>query len=267
MTLVIAVPTSKGLVIAADSRVGSDVAGRVCDEAFKLLVLERPERTALTVTNVSGVRVPGNEPDFCKHLRESRVILEFPDLARRYLLEVDRPIWQVAPEELISQGIAPTLAALNEDDLEVVRPLLAILRPNIVLFSYDPDRRVSWIRAIVVSVDAELAPSIESTLLCELKANDKPTFWRIGEKEYFDQHFMNEKGLALLPHSTRDFIRNSKKRVDDISMTEAIDAAVGAIKAASELTQSIPASSGIGGPVDVLFLGSEPKPQQIRWKK
>jgi 20S proteasome alpha/beta subunit len=49
--------------------------------------------------------------------------------------------------------------------------------------------------------------------------------------------------------------------VRDISKDEAVEAATNIINAASA---ALP--THIGGPVDVLFIGSEPRPQRIRWK-
>ena len=49
-------------------------------------------------------------------------------------------------------------------------------------------------------------------------------------------------------------------------LAEAQAAAVNLIEAASLRTETIPAPSGIGGPVDVLLVNDEEKATRLRWK-
>jgi hypothetical protein len=46
----------------------------------------------------------------------------------------------------------------------------------------------------------------------------------------------------------------------------AADFAVDIIEAASRTTSIVPSDTGIGGPVDVILIGDDPKPQRLHWK-
>ena len=163
MTLVIAVPTSKGLVVAADSRHGNEVNGRYCDEGYKLIELDSAQCSVLTVTNTSAVLVGSEEPDLCKHLREPRVILDFAELTRKHLVIADATIWQFDCKKLISHTIALALTSLGSEDREIVHPLAKLVLPGLFCSPMSLIAKYWRISNIVIEVDDLLAPSIRKT--------------------------------------------------------------------------------------------------------
>jgi 20S proteasome alpha/beta subunit len=72
-TLVVMVPTSAGLVIAADSRM--TFGGLYCDNISKITEIEHRDRMAFVVTGYSTVWNFANVPieDICKHVAETRL--------------------------------------------------------------------------------------------------------------------------------------------------------------------------------------------------
>ena len=72
-------------------------------------------------------------------------------------------------------------------------------------------------------------------------------------------------GRQYLSRQAVSYLSSSRKRVRDTGM-DAIELSVNFVQAASKATKIIKAPSGIGGPVDVVLVSKEAKPQRLRWK-
>jgi hypothetical protein len=84
-TLVVAIPTADGVIVAADSR--AIINGQSCDDWFKIVEAKSPLHTVITVT---GTRTffpfqtwTGKED--CKFFRSVRPLYDIPTLVKAYV--------------------------------------------------------------------------------------------------------------------------------------------------------------------------------------
>jgi hypothetical protein len=62
------------------------------------------------------------------------------------------------------------------------------------------------------------------------------------------------------------FRSQENAKIADVDVKVAADFASDLIEAASRISQFVPARTGIGGPVDILLIGEEPRPVRLQWK-
>jgi hypothetical protein len=84
-----------------------------------------------------------------------------------------------------------------------------------------------------------------------------------GLFDYVPEHVMRE-GRKFISAYLR--LAPDRRMVRDITGLEAIEALDSLIRGAAKTTEIVAAPEGIGGPTDILLLGSDPKPKRIRWK-
>jgi len=82
---------------------------------------------------------------------------------------------------------------------------------------------------------------------------------------YLNQYVFRGVGRAFLSREAIRFLTEQRSAAE-ISRQEAVAVAIDIIEATSKTTALIPAPYGIGGPVDVVLLGDEARPEKLRWK-
>jgi hypothetical protein len=99
----------------------------------------------------------------------------------------------------------------------------------------------------------------------EHRRDDECQVMLLGEVNYLIEHVFGGVGRAFLGERYGRF-RNSMTVIREADFNLAADFATDIIEAAGRTTALVPAQTGIGGPVDVLFLGKNERPQKLRWK-
>jgi hypothetical protein len=264
-TLISVAPTNQGIVIAADSR--SAIGGRFCDTTYKLIEVAGKEPTAVAVARIGIVfaRPAAGVSDLCQWLTGAKRVMDIETFAKTWLEKHPGPLTR----ELMGQ--------LGSESLDLVRAL--------VRFSPDAPRvyagnnlytvvaarfeRPANVRYVGV-VGTRFNPSTGSPEVTDYQAwhyspDSRGEAFNFGLFDYVSDHVLREgrrwsqRYLAFAP---------GKRTVKQISSEDAAAALENLIDAASRTTSVVPPDGGvgIGGPVDVLLLGSEDKPKKIRWK-
>jgi hypothetical protein len=264
-TLVVMIPTRDGLVVAADSR--STVNSLTCDEVYKIVVVPRRERTVLAVTG-TGVFLPirKEQPtDLCRFIREEKPLLDIETLAQEFL---SKGRGDLAPGEVYSLGSA-CVSATREFQAKY-RRLQPLARAagkaiyTVVIGMYNPSQRAATITYFKVIIGPEdLLPRLDAPQQVRVFESDVLATYSFGETDYVAKHVG-----AVADRYLGDYISllNKRKIVGDVSVAEARRAAFSLIYASSRATEIIPSESGIGGPIDIVLLGTPPRPLKLDWK-
>lgn len=267
-TLVVIVGSAKGLVIAADSRsTVPSIPVTYCDDAFKILIPKRPNRTVVMVTgNGSWIdSKPSRTTDLCSVVRTSPQLLDIGSLVKNYIETKNSKLTNVSLLEL-GDICVTAMKQLQSTYPLVFQSLIGQEVFSVVMADYEPKTRVALIRNFVVRIDAD-SKEIQAARFSTdtISEGDKWVVIPFGESDYFFKTVYHGVGHQFINAA----IFNSMvagKRVGQASLDEAVDAAVNTIDAAAHTTELVPAPSGIGGPIDVVLLGDKLRPQKLRWK-
>ena len=263
-TLVLLVPFKDGLIVGADSR--TIVLNTACDYQTKILIPRRPNRTIATVTGI-GVQVnnPSSEvTDICQYIGSAPRALDIEKTVTEYLERSNTDIENIKLEEPAQQCVdavrnfqlAWPLANLQFAGQELFQ---------VVLANYNPNSKLGHIRGFLVKLSAMLEPHYEQTESKEFSPQDPAGFTAAGEVNYLNQYVFRGVGRAFLSREAIRFLTEQRSAAE-ISRQEAVAVAIDIIEATSKTTALIPAPYGIGGPVDVVLLGDEARPEKLRWK-
>jgi hypothetical protein len=268
-TLVVMVPTAAGLVIAADSRLTLVGTNLFCDGTFKITELDNVDRTALVVTGTSTVRDTRS--------LEGVLLSDFCSLLYKIPLKFDansllKAIIDAKPELVDDSFDLPRACvdAVNEFVRGEPHAFDALLGRNIfqvALASYDDADKISLVRSFKIDLSKEGTVNSSQVKVERHRSTDKLSLLLFGEADYLTSQVFSGPGLQFLGERYGRF----KNMGNDAQIRE-IDAMLGAdfatdlIEAAEKTSRIVPATTGIGGPVDVLLLGRERRPQRLRWK-
>lgn len=265
-TLVLMVPTAEGLLIAADSRVTNEKNDRYCDEDFKIIELSRPDRTVATVTGFSALREPSEDQDFCRHLRESLCWLDCREMIRRCIESAGLDAEHASVAEL-REPFQAAFDAMPTKAKEIARSLAGGIKALIAVATYDPSRPLSVLRWGRMQLAPNLRVSFYDETVVKIGPGHERMFYRLGEQEFVERFVLMPRapGRALLSPDTIAFF-SQRRTVRDTSRTQAKRVVLNVMSAASKMVDCYGASSGIGGPTDMVFLGAEPRPRRLAWK-
>jgi hypothetical protein len=262
-TLVVLVPSADGLVVAADSR--TSILGVQCDGQFKIAQLKKPSRTVVMVTG-DGVFIkpPGARPaDLCRSLQSAPRLLDIAAVVTGYLERKAPDLSRLSLEDLASECVRAA-QRFQEAYPVAFQSHIGGEIFSVVIASYDPRARVSTMRNFVVRVGRE-THRIEAARFSQtaVALTDRRGVWAYGEAAYLEQNVYSGFGRQYLTAPTLDFILTDKP-VAQAPLDRATAAAVNVIQAASRAAETVPAPSGIGGPIEVVLLGRRHRPQQIQ---
>jgi hypothetical protein len=263
-TLVVLVPSADGLVVAADTRIS--ILGAQCDGEFKITELATPARTVVMVTGDSiFIQPPGpHETDLCRYVATAPRTLDIAATIRSYL---ERNAANPENFSLADLGKACVQAVqrFQQANPQALRSYAGKEIFSVIVASYDPVSRVSMMRNFIVRIDAKTG-EIQAARFAQIAISpqDRRGVWSYGETRYLEKQVYAGIGCQYLAASTLDFILVNKP-VSGTPLDQAVAAAVNVIQAASLATRVVPASSGIGGPIDVILLGRKPRPAPIQW--
>lgn len=264
-TLVVLIPTQQGLVFAADSR--TTVAETTCDQTFKITELKRRKQTALSVTG-TGTFLPiygSVQGDPCHYIKVTPPLLDIQRLVQEQL---DMKTQALARHEISAlaekcrESVAQYAAEYKRfNPLEKFRGKEMF---RVVIGSFDPHEKKSLIISFVIRIPKEkLEPETGEISWKEIWPGDKSDVFYYGETEYVDR-YVYTVGRRYLGTFV-EFVSNPKK-VKDVTVIEAEAVAINLIEAASRTAETVPPPTGIGGPVDVVLLGTKRTPVRLKWK-
>jgi hypothetical protein len=269
-TLVVMVPTADGLVIAADSRLTIVGAGLFCDGSVKITELENVDRAALVVTGNSTIR--DTRPlegvllsDFCDHLYKIVPKFDADAILKRVIEAKPSLITDV------SFALPEASAAAVNEFLHLEPHSFDTLRGQnifqVAIASFDDRAKVSLIRSFHVDLSEDGIAKTSSVKIEQYTATDKSSLSLFGEANYLTAQVFAGPGLQFLGERYGRF-RNMgpDATVNDISATIGADFAADLIEAAEKTSRLVQPKTGIGGPVDILLLGNDPRPRRLRWK-
>jgi hypothetical protein len=263
-TLVVAVPSRNGLVIAADSRL--TFLGAPCDGASKILTTVRPGRTVVVVTG-DGVFVPtpprGEDP--CRFLATAPRLLDMDAVVARYLNGVGNDPAQIHLADLADacvQAVERFRAAYPEE----LRGYAGRAIFSVVVGSYDAQTRTSTLRNFVVRIDPQTGRAEAARLsTTDIGPDDLSGVWIYGETDWVARNVYAGAGRAFLTPATQEFVR-ARQPVSGTSLESAAAIAANLVEAASRTaargaSEGDPPPSGIGGAIRVVVagLGAHPK--------
>lgn len=262
-SLVVAAPSADGLVIAADSRI--TFMGADCDGAFKILSLARTARTVVFVTgdSVFVPPPPAHTPDPCRYLATAPRLLDIGALVTRSLGRVPADPATVPLDDLAQQCVRAVERLRRAHPSALARYRGRDLF-SVVLASYEPSTRTATLRNFVVRIDAA-TQRIEAARFARITRTpaDSRGVWMYGETGYVEKNVFDGFARGFLAASTLNFVLVHQS-VAATPLDQAAAAAVNVIQAASIATQTVPAPSGIGGPIRAVLLGSAPRPQPLQ---
>jgi hypothetical protein len=267
-TLIVMVPSNAGLVVAADSRT-SPVKGIDCDNQVKIFEPTRPNQTILTVTGTPTILEPSSDPvplgRICDYINSATRILDIRKVVQDFLEESGaETIAALDMSALVKRCIDATRSALAQGGIKLhLRRTQDMF--SVVIAAYDPQTSSSAARSFVIGLTRQLDPVLATTFERKATPDDNQNYWAFGETDYLYRQVLRGIGRRYLSPATTRFY-TTRRPVRDVSVEEARALAVDLIAATARTTAVVPAPGGIGGPIDVVLVGKEPRPQHLQWK-
>lgn len=266
-SLVVLVPSVDGLIIAADSRAAA--GGKQCDDHAKILEPSRPDRTVVMAVGtpivIEGPAQPVSSAAFCEHKRSGQKLLDIGSLVLGYLRHSTvSAVSDLDFADLIEKCMQAVRDARAHDSrvLSAQRGREAFA---VVLATYAPETGVSTVRGFAVGLSPQFDPVLLGSFERQVGPTDPRGYWAYGHSDYMDREVLAGPGQKFISDATRRF-RAVTKRVSDVTVDEAEAVAVNLIDATSRTTEIVPVQGGIGGPIDVVLIGADTRPQRRHWK-
>jgi hypothetical protein len=136
-----------------------------------------------------------------------------------------------------------------------------------VVGSYDPASRTSYTKSCKIHVADDSSISIiEEHFSAAL--NDDCPFWQFGDWKNAAKNIHEDlqNGISVIRQDTIDFFNTRNIAVQSVTKTRGISICSDYIESAIGRDRSKHYEGGIGGPIDIIFIGDEPEPRRIRWK-
>lgn len=143
-----------------------------------------------------------------------------------------------------------------------------IFASSVVLASFDPETATSYVR----SLELKISPDLKQLLINDVThakfgPDDVSEPLVFGEVDYLMTEVLPTFASQPSAETTKSLIGNfphtSFMKTAETPKQTAIDLAKDLIGAASRMTATKPASSGIGGPIDIRFIGAEPRVERV----
>jgi len=259
-TLAIFIPTNAGLVIAADKR--QTPKGTFCDGANKILIPDRPARTAVVITgNITLREMPDLPPaELCKFLASTPAPIDFGRTTLAFLNAENVPLARFDGQkftDVIYNEIEPHISGGK------LSAFFGTRVAQIIIADFDPSTMKSSLLAFGIDLDGAGRFQLQPLLVTSSTTITGTSFdmqsdlvvLPFGEVPYFNQYVLAGPGQALL---NDDYSRlRGKQKVAQVDPELALSAALNLIEATSMITETIPAPSGIGGGSSAVLIGSE----------
>jgi hypothetical protein len=261
-SLVLAVPARDGLVVAADRRGKLGDSG-YCDSYHKIVEPSRPDRTVLAIAG-GALRVaapPSEVSDPCAYLREAPRYFDIGALARNHLETSVANVATMDTDQLAALCVETiaTFQKAHPDDIRGPwdRPLFVV-----ILASYAPAERRSIVKIFGVRLRANGEPFASDKKIHVLGPASASDLLAFGEADFLQEQVLKGPGKQFLGSGYKEW--RKKTRIADVDRSLALAAAVDLIEATSKMVDLLPNRATIGGGVDAVLLGDQPRPQRLR---
>lgn len=264
-TLIAVAPVNEGIVIAADSR--SAIGGRFCDTTYKLIEVGGKEPTAVAVAGIGIVftRPPAGVSDLCHWLNGAKRVMDVETFAKAWLEKHPGPLTRQLMGQLGSESL-DLVRALVRFSPGAPRAYAGNNLYTVVAARYERHSNLRYVGVVGIRFGPTSgSPEVTDYEAWQYSPDSRGEAFNFGLFDYVRDHVLRlgrpwaQRYLAFAP---------GNRTVKQISSADAAAALENLIDAASRTTSVVPpdGGTGIGGPVDVLLLGSEDKPRKIRWK-
>ena len=261
-TLLIAIPTKDGVVLASDSR--TKTGSSYCDERIKVVPLERPPRTAFAVSGTTMV-LPNQalvNRDPCEALRTVTPLFDLQAIVTEYLEGRGQELTRELVRKLADTVIKGFNQYLQRNPDEHIRFTRGNNLFEIMLADYTPPAK----RARVVTVHFRIRsdrvqPEVKDIGWETVLPNDNMPCVIEGNPLFLNQYVLKNTELASLA-DFRSLIADTR-RVAEVSSQEAARAAASLIRATSEMTELTSSDYAVGGPAQIFLVGRPQKPQRL----
>jgi len=261
MSLVIALPTADGLVVAADSR-STLPNGQYIDTAFKIIEPGLPLRTVLSVTGTAVGVAPPAAP--CDDLREY-----LKNAPRIFDLSEDAKVWlgrqsSETLTESATRALSDFCCSRVLTQGWIINRFLGKEVCVVFIGSYLPSVKASLLASFKISISETATPFVSFFSWEEIGQDEKRVALPYGASDYLYKHVLPQ-GPGLLK-SFQGFRERGDRSIRDISAIEATEYATDVINAVSKRMEELPHEYLVGGPVDIVLLGQEERPVRVKWK-
>ena len=268
-TLIVVAPTSEGLVVAADSLAIDYVSKRRCESERKIFEIEAVDRTVVALTGASGIK-GGRTPYRCGRNVPYLDTFHIPSEFQKYV-ETERK----DAETVSIPSFLPQLRLAFSRLSEQQRKVLSSRFPNkpfaiLIVATYDAKRSISIVRT------AKLGFKAGSLFIGEegvKRFSPRSAFdvGKYGEADYAERGLSNGTLRKLFTDQESARVLATHVPVKTVGKAQVIRAATDLIGAVSTQMKTIPSKSEngpvtVGGPVDVIFLGRDARPERVQWK-
>ena len=253
-TLVLAVPTSEGLVVAADRR--TTPRGIYCDGVRKILH-PKVSSSVVFITGLATLRDMSQIPDekLCETLTTTPSPIDFGRATVAFIEQQAEPIVEIDGQRLTEVIYAEVRRYLEGGELRdfIGQKYVA----TIVIGSFDPASGTARIWQFWVDFTGPVHFQLQPYPLRRFDPSDAPRIEPFGETGYFAVNVLDGIGRQFLDGGYEALLR--KQRIADVSVDEACSVASSLIDAATKTTALVKPPSGIGGGVDCTLVSRETK--------
>jgi hypothetical protein len=137
------------------------------------------------------------------------------------------------------------------------RPLFVV-----ILASYTPAERRSIVKIFGVRLRANGEPFASDKKTHVLGPASESDILAFGEADFLQEQVLKGPGKQFLGGGYKEW--RKKTRIADVDRSLALAAAIDLIEATSKMVDLLPNRATIGGPVDAVLLGDQPRPQRLR---
>jgi hypothetical protein len=252
-TLIVGIPISDGLIIAADTRHTTN--GLACDFGTKLYVPTNLPSTVFGLTGLSSFYATRPSAN-CLEIESSPVIFNIERTVRSFLLR-SSSIRQLDIVALANECTAAFGQFLANSGPMIDRSSLVARTSvfTIVLAAYEQDTRTSILREISIRLPSPTQIAVEQTVVASYDPTGQPDWRAFGQGGYLVEHVINGPGKQFLSDNYKKF--EGIARIDELSSELAIQVAENLIEATSKTSEIVLIPAGIGGHIDVYFLSKD----------
>lgn len=253
-TLVLAIPTNEGLVIAADRR--TTPRGIYCDGVRKILVPKIPG-VAVFITGIATMSDMSKIPDdrLCEELSKTPAPVDFGRATVAFIEKQAAPLTQLDGQLLTEALFAEVRPYIDGGQL---RSILGQQRVTTILIAgFDHGTNVSRIWQFWVNYTGPVYFQLQPLPLRTFSLDDKPDIVPFGENEYYVDNVLAGVGRQFVSEDVHAL--NRKSSIAQVNAKEACDAGVSLIEAAMKAAELVKPPTGIGGGVDCALIGQQTK--------
>lgn len=265
-TLVAVVPSSEGLVVAADSRavIGRGAVREFSDNYYKIVEVARPFRTVISIPGTGVIHQVPEEPtgDLTNALATAPRLLDLPSVVKSCLESGPEALNEEIVLHEIPQACQAAVLQATAQEPDAIRQFEGKVLCTVVVATFVCNPKCSSAASFEIFIEPQsVEPTIRNSEIVKFLDEHQRGCRFYGECDYVRKYLWQGERL-FRPHEEFFF----KATIEETSAVEAEAAAVNLIEAASEMAKSDPPEFGIGGPIDRVLLGAPPEPVRLRWK-